>query len=43
MRSSHSEIIPRLYMKLLPVQIMLVIIGGMNGIIDNAFAANLLG
>ncbi len=42
-KRSHSEIIPRLYMKLLPVQIMLVIIGGMNGIIDNAFAANLLG
>ena len=30
-------------MKLLPVQILLVIIGGMNSIIDNAFAANLLG
>ena len=39
----HSEIIPRLYMKLLPIQIALVIIGGLNGIIDNAFASNLLG
>lgn len=43
MKTPHSEIIPRLYMKLLPVQILLVIIGGMNAIIDNAFAANLLG
>lgn len=41
--SPQSEIIPRLYMKLLPVQIVLVIIGGINGIIDNAFAGNLLG
>jgi Na+-driven multidrug efflux pump/anti-sigma regulatory factor (Ser/Thr protein kinase) len=30
-------------MKLLPIQILLVIIGGLNSIIDNAFAANLLG
>ena len=43
MKSKQSGIIPRLYMKLLPVQILLVIIGGMNSIIDNAFAANLLG
>ncbi len=41
--SSVSEIIPRLYMKLLPVQIILVIIGGANAIIDNAFAGNLIG
>ncbi len=41
--SSRSEIIPRLYMKLLPVQIVLVIIGGINSIIDNAFAGNLIG
>ena len=39
----QSEIIPRLYLKLLPVQIVLVIIGGINGIIDNAFAGNLIG
>ncbi|MCR5673637.1 MAG: ATP-binding protein [Lachnospiraceae bacterium] len=39
----QSEIIPRLYMKLLPVQIALVIIGGVNAIIDNAFAGNLIG
>ena len=39
----QSEIIPRLYMKLLPMQIILVIIGGINGIIDNAFAGNLIG
>ncbi len=38
-----SEIIPRLYMKLVPVQIVLVIIGGVNAIIDNAFAGNLIG
>ena len=43
MKNTHSGIIPRLYMKLLPIQILLVIIGGMNAIIDNAFAANLLG
>ena len=43
MKNNHSGIIPRLYMKLLPIQILLVIIGGMNAIIDNAFAANLLG
>ncbi|MCR4658563.1 MAG: ATP-binding protein [Lachnospiraceae bacterium] len=41
--SSQSEIIPRLYMKLLPVQIVLVIIGGSNAIIDNCFAGNLIG
>ena len=39
----QSELIPRLYMKLLPVQIVLVIIGGVNAIIDNAFAGNLIG
>ena len=43
MKNTHSEIIPRLYMKLLPIQILLVIIGGLNSIIDNAFAANFLG
>lgn len=43
MKKAQSGIIPGLYMKLLPVQILLVIIGGLNGIIDNAFAANLLG
>ena len=42
-KNTHSEIIPRLYMKLLPIQILLVIIGGLNSIIDNAFAANFLG
>ena len=41
--SNQSEIIPRLYLKMLPVQIILVIIGGVNGIIDNAFAGNLIG
>ncbi|MBQ7463313.1 MAG: ATP-binding protein [Lachnospiraceae bacterium] len=41
--SPQSEIIPRLYMKLLPMQIVLVIIGGSNSIIDNAFAGNLIG
>ncbi|MCR5602448.1 MAG: ATP-binding protein [Lachnospiraceae bacterium] len=41
--SSVSEIIPRLYMKLLPIQIILVIIGGANAIIDNGFAGNLIG
>ena len=41
--SAQSEIIPRLYMKLLPVQIVLVIIGGINAIIDNTFAGNLIG
>ncbi len=41
--SASSEIIPRLYIKLLPVQIVLVIIGGVNAIIDNAFAGNLIG
>ena len=40
---THSEIIQRLYLKLLPVQIVLVLIGGVNGIIDNAFAGNLIG
>lgn len=40
---TQSELIPRLYMKLLPVQIVLVIIGGVNAIIDNAFAGNLIG
>ena len=30
--STRSEIIPRLYMKLLPVQIILVIISGINAI-----------
>ncbi|MBQ9443706.1 MAG: ATP-binding protein [Lachnospiraceae bacterium] len=39
----QSEIIPRLYMKLLPVQIAFVIIGGINAVIDNAFAGNLIG
>lgn len=43
-KASHqSEIIPRLYLKLLPVQIILVIIGGANSIIDNIFAGNLIG
>ena len=42
-KNTHSEIIPRLYMKLLPIQIILVIIGGLNAIIDNAFASNLIG
>ncbi len=42
-KNTHSGIIPRLYMKLLPIQILLVIIGGLNSIIDNAFAANFLG
>ncbi len=39
---SQPEIIPRLYLKLLPVQIILVIIGGANSIIDNGFAGNLI-
>ena len=39
----HSEIIPRLYRKMLPLQIVLVVIGGINAIIDNVFAANMLG
>ena len=43
MKKKHSEIIPRLYKKLLPIQIVLVVIGGINAIIDNAFAANMLG
>ncbi|MCR4814618.1 MAG: polysaccharide biosynthesis C-terminal domain-containing protein [Lachnospiraceae bacterium] len=43
MKNTHSEIIPKLYMKLLPIQIILVIIGGLNSIIDNAFASNLIG
>lgn len=43
MKKTHSEIIPRLYKKLLPIQIVLVVIGGVNAIIDNAFAANMLG
>ena len=30
-------------MKLLPMQIVLVIIGGINAVIDNAFAGNLIG
>ena len=38
-----SKIIPKLYMKLLPIQILLVIISGMNGIIDNVFASNFIG
>ena len=41
--SNQSEIIPRLYLKLLPIQIVLVIIGGANSIIDNGFAGNLIG
>ena len=41
--TAQSEIIPRLYMKLLPVQILLVIISGINSVIDNAFAGNLIG
>ncbi|MBQ7581343.1 MAG: hypothetical protein IJU25_00830 [Lachnospiraceae bacterium] len=41
--STQSEIIPRLYMKFLPIQIILVIIGGVNSIIDNGFAGNLIG
>ncbi len=41
--AKHSELIPRLYMKLLPIQIILVIISGLNAVIDNTFAANLLG
>lgn len=43
MKGKHNSIIPGLYMKLLPVQILLVIVGGLNAVIDNAFAANLLG
>lgn len=39
---NHSELIPRLYMKLLPIQIVLVIISGLNAVIDNAFAGNLI-
>ena len=42
-KSPQSEIVSRLYMKLLPMQIILVIIGGVNIIIDNAFAGNLIG
>lgn len=42
MKGKQTGMIPRLYMKLLPIQILLVIIGGMNSIIDNAFAANLM-
>ena len=41
--SHQSEIIPRLYLKLLPVQIILAVIGGANSIIDNLFAGNLIG
>ncbi|MCR4926486.1 MAG: ATP-binding protein [Lachnospiraceae bacterium] len=43
MKNHRHDIIPRLYMKLVPVQILLVIIGGINSIIDNAFAGNLIG
>ncbi|MEE3468234.1 MAG: MATE family efflux transporter [Eubacterium sp.] len=33
----------RLYMRLLPVQIILVIISGVNNVIDSTFASNLIG
>lgn len=35
--SGQSEIIPRLYLKLLPIQIVLVIIGGINGILSESW------
>ena len=43
MEKTHSEVVRRLYMKLLPIQILLVVTGGANAIIDNIFAGNLLG
>ena len=38
-----SWIITKMFFKLLPVQIILVAIGSLNGIIDGAMASNLIG
>ena len=40
---SDSRIISNLFFRLLPVQIILVAIGSLNGIIDGAMASNLIG
>ena len=43
MNTHDDRLIGRLYMRLLPIQIILVIISGVNNIIDSAFVGNLIG
>ena len=43
MNTHDDKMIGRLYMRLLPIQIVLVIISGVNNIIDSAFVGNLIG
>ena len=43
MNTHDDRMMGRLYMRLLPIQIVLVIIAGVNNIIDSAFAGNLIG
>ena len=43
MKKHDDKMIGKLYMRLLPVQIILVIIAGVNNIIDSTFASNMIG
>lgn len=40
---TNEKMISKLFIKLLPIQIFLVIIGGINSVIDSTFASNLIG
>lgn len=41
--NSNTKLITKLFFRMIPVQILLVIIGGVNTVIDGAFASNMIG
>ncbi len=43
MKKRDDKMMGRLFLRLLPVQIILVIIAGINNVVDSAFASNLIG
>ena len=43
LKKRDDKMMGRLFLRLLPVQIILVIIAGINNVVDSAFASNLIG
>ncbi len=43
MKNNESKLISRIFFRMVPIQILLVVIGGINTVIDSAFASNLIG
>lgn len=41
--SSDDEVLSRLYFRLLPYQVLLLVISAANGIVDSVFASNFIG